>query len=245
MAYQNQKVKPRQTVTTSQQTQPLGVVANVPMGEWNASTEYLKLNTVRSHGATYQAKKNNQGVEPTVTQGWLEVWQLIAQDYIPAMPTISFVSGRTYNGDETLSNTNPVILTVKVLDGELKKGDELTLLQPKLSTRTPEGEFHDRRYRLGVIAQRFISNEELTLKNISLGVAHDPIQVPTEVQNIMATHSNPSRIGRSNGLCFLRIRRKFVNPTTNVEFYKFSNLVPILIRQILRKGVNLYNFRPL
>lgn len=80
MAYQNQKVKARQVVTQSQQTQTLGVTTNVPMGEWNATTNYLKLNIVRSHEATYQAKKDNVGVEPTVTQSWQEVWQVIAYD---------------------------------------------------------------------------------------------------------------------------------------------------------------------
>ena len=80
MAYQNQKVKARQVAMANTQTQNLGTVSNVPMGDWNATTQYQKLNTVRSHSATYQAKKNNQGIEPTVTSGWQEVWQVIAYD---------------------------------------------------------------------------------------------------------------------------------------------------------------------
>lgn len=80
MAYQNQKVKARQVITPNTQTQDLGIVSNVPMGEWNPTTQYQKLNTVRSNGATYQAKKNNQGVEPTVTEGWQEIWQVVAYD---------------------------------------------------------------------------------------------------------------------------------------------------------------------
>lgn len=81
MAYNNVKVKARQVATqTNTQTKDLGIVANVPMGEWNASAQYKKLNTVRSHNATYQAKKDNVGVEPTVTASWQEIWQVVAYD---------------------------------------------------------------------------------------------------------------------------------------------------------------------
>lgn len=80
MAYENVKVKPRQTVTPNTQTKELGITTNVPMGEWNDTTPYKKLNIVRSNGASYQAKKDNQGVEPTVTTGWQEVWQVVAYD---------------------------------------------------------------------------------------------------------------------------------------------------------------------
>lgn len=80
MAYENQKIKARQVIVTNQQTETLGIATNVPMGVWQANMEYKKLNMVRSHNATYQAKKNNQGVEPTITQGWQEVWQVVAYD---------------------------------------------------------------------------------------------------------------------------------------------------------------------
>lgn len=80
MTYYNQKVKPRQTATPTTQTKDLGIVTNVPMGDWNVATPYMKLNMVRSHGATYQAKKNNQGIEPTVTTGWQDIWQVVAYD---------------------------------------------------------------------------------------------------------------------------------------------------------------------
>lgn len=81
MAYNNVKVKARQTVAQANtQTKDLGTVSEVPMGEWNATTQYKKLNTVRSHNATYIAKRDNEGVEPTVTQGWQEIWQGVAYD---------------------------------------------------------------------------------------------------------------------------------------------------------------------
>lgn len=60
--------------------QQIGIVSPVPMGEWQANEQYQKLNLVRSHKATYQAKKANQGIEPTVTVGWQEVWQIISSD---------------------------------------------------------------------------------------------------------------------------------------------------------------------
>lgn len=80
MAYDNVKVKPRQTVKPNTQTATLGITTNVPMGKWSATTPYMKLNMVRSNGASYQAKKDNQGVEPTVTAGWQDIWQVVAYD---------------------------------------------------------------------------------------------------------------------------------------------------------------------
>lgn len=82
MAYNNVKVKARQTVTqSSTQTKDLGTVSEVPMGEWNSETPYKKLNKVRyvstvGSGVTLLAKKANQGVEPFVSQGWQEVWMV-------------------------------------------------------------------------------------------------------------------------------------------------------------------------
>lgn len=82
MGYNNVKVKPRQTVTQStSQTKELGIVSEVPMGDWNAVTQYEKLNKVRyvstgGSGVTLLAKKQNQGVEPFVSQGWQEVWMV-------------------------------------------------------------------------------------------------------------------------------------------------------------------------
>lgn len=81
MAYNNVKVKVRQIVAQANtQTETLGIATNVPMGKWNANTQYKKLNTVRSHNATYQAKKDNSGIEPTITTGWQEIWQVVAYD---------------------------------------------------------------------------------------------------------------------------------------------------------------------
>ena len=82
MAYNNVKVKPRQTVAQStSQTKDLGIISEVPMGEWDATTQYQKLNKVRyvsmgGSGVTLLAKKQNQGIEPFVSQGWQEVWMV-------------------------------------------------------------------------------------------------------------------------------------------------------------------------
>lgn len=82
MAYNNVKVKPRQTVAQStSQTKELGIVSEVPMGDWNATTQYQKLNKVRyvstgGSGVTLLAKKQNQGIEPFVAQGWQDVWMV-------------------------------------------------------------------------------------------------------------------------------------------------------------------------
>lgn len=131
MAYNNVKVKARQFTTTNQQTKDLGTVSEVPMGEWNTQTQYKKLNTVRSHNATYIAKKDNAGVEPTITQGWREVWQVVAYDggTLPdgTYPEVNagkalygnmnlFLNGNfrlNHNGKESYTNaTNQAINTV-------------------------------------------------------------------------------------------------------------------------------------
>lgn len=80
MSYQNQKVKARQSITSNSQQNTLGVVCEVPMGDWNATLSYQKLNTVRYNGATWIAKKPNQNIEPMVGNGWQEVWQVQCYD---------------------------------------------------------------------------------------------------------------------------------------------------------------------
>lgn len=102
MAYNNVKVKARQVVRANTQSKDLGIVSNVPMGEWNATTQYGKLNTVRSHNATYQAKKDNKGVEPTVTTNWQEFWQVVAYDGNVA----AVVPGGTYPNMKVGTATN-------------------------------------------------------------------------------------------------------------------------------------------
>lgn len=67
MAYNNVKVKARQTVAqTFTQTKDLGTVSEVPMGDWSATTQYQKLNKVRyvstgGSGVTLLAKKSKSG----------------------------------------------------------------------------------------------------------------------------------------------------------------------------------------
>lgn len=64
----------------SGQAQFLGIVSEVPMGDWNATTTYQKLNFVRHNGATYKAKTSNTNVEPGVTTNWEDVWMLCNYD---------------------------------------------------------------------------------------------------------------------------------------------------------------------
>lgn len=62
------------------QAQVLGIVSEVPMGNWNATTTYQKLNYVRHNGATYLAKTSSKNVEPGVAQNWQDVWMLCNYD---------------------------------------------------------------------------------------------------------------------------------------------------------------------
>lgn len=86
--------------TNEMLTRGLGTVSPVPMGDWNSTTQYQKLNIVRYNAASYIAKKQNQGFEPTVTAGWQEVWQAIVYDGRGiASATIDYQAG--------ISNTTP------------------------------------------------------------------------------------------------------------------------------------------
>ena len=64
------------------QTQVLGIVSMVPMGNWNGTTTYQKLNYVRNSatGATYLAMGSNINVEPGVTANWEKSWMLCNYD---------------------------------------------------------------------------------------------------------------------------------------------------------------------
>lgn len=62
------------------QAQVLGIVSIVPMGDWNATTTYQKLNYVRHNGATYLAKVASNNVEPGVAPNWKAVWMLCNYD---------------------------------------------------------------------------------------------------------------------------------------------------------------------
>lgn len=64
----------------SYQFQSLGIVCPVPAGTWNATTSYQKLNIVRTAHASYIAKQASLGIEPGVTAGWEDYWQLNASD---------------------------------------------------------------------------------------------------------------------------------------------------------------------
>ena len=64
------------------QAKVLGVVSIVPMDDWNADTQYQKLNLVRHNGATYLAKGGSKNVEPGVTQDWQNSWMLAYLDGI-------------------------------------------------------------------------------------------------------------------------------------------------------------------
>ena len=58
----------------------LGVASIVPMGAWNATITYQKLNYVRHNGATYLAKTSSTNVEPGVAENWQNVWMLCNYD---------------------------------------------------------------------------------------------------------------------------------------------------------------------
>lgn len=68
------------SLTLQQLTELLGTVSIVPMGNWNSTTLYQKLNIVNSNGGSYIAKKSSQNFQPEVTSGWQDVWMPIGAE---------------------------------------------------------------------------------------------------------------------------------------------------------------------
>lgn len=62
------------------QTQVLGIVSIVPMGEWEPTITYQKLNYVRHGGANYLAKGSSINVEPGEAENWEDLWMLTIYD---------------------------------------------------------------------------------------------------------------------------------------------------------------------
>ena len=77
MSYINEKVKERQKITPTSQTQPIGIVSEVPMNEWNAAIQYEKLNIVTYKSGTFIAKRPSMGIAPFDSVGWQEIWMPI------------------------------------------------------------------------------------------------------------------------------------------------------------------------
>lgn len=78
----NNSDKTFRDLLNSGQAQILGIVSIVPMGNWNGTTTYQKLNYVRNSatGATYLAMGSNINVEPGVTANWEKSWMLCNYD---------------------------------------------------------------------------------------------------------------------------------------------------------------------
>ena len=62
------------------QTQVLGIVSIVPMGDWEPTITYQKLNYVRHSGANYLAKGSSINVEPGEAENWQDSWMLTIYD---------------------------------------------------------------------------------------------------------------------------------------------------------------------
>lgn len=62
------------------QSKVLGWTAPIPAGDWDGSKTYNPLNLVRHKTASFIAKSENKGIEPRVTTGWENVWQIMAND---------------------------------------------------------------------------------------------------------------------------------------------------------------------
>ena len=95
MAYNNVKVKERQAVSQSSQTQQLGIVSEVPMNGWNATITYEKLNLVTHKGGTFIAKRKNTGIAPLDTAEWEDVWMPLLNGVGISSAVVEYASGST------------------------------------------------------------------------------------------------------------------------------------------------------
>ena len=95
MAYLNTKVRERQTVSRSSQTQQLGIVSEVPMNEWSAEVSYEKLNIVTYKNSTFIAKQKNMGIAPLEATGWENVWMQILSGAGISSTVVEYASGST------------------------------------------------------------------------------------------------------------------------------------------------------
>ena len=93
MAYNNIKVKERQTVSQSTQTQQLGVVSEVPMNAWGAEISYQKLNIVTHERQTFISKQPNKGIEPLKSSGWADVWMPLLNGVGISSATVEYALG--------------------------------------------------------------------------------------------------------------------------------------------------------
>lgn len=100
------------------QAQVLGIASIVPMGAWNATTTYQKLNYVRHNGATYLAKTSSKNVEPGVAQNWQDVWMLCNYDGGLVVPNGTYpdlTAGKVVNalmwGSKSYDGSSPQTIT--------------------------------------------------------------------------------------------------------------------------------------
>ena len=93
MAYNNTKVKERQAIASTSQTEPLGIVSEVPMNEWSANISYEKLNIVTHKYSTFIAKRANKDIEPLVADGWKNVWMQLLSGVGIFSTVVEYASG--------------------------------------------------------------------------------------------------------------------------------------------------------
>ena len=104
------------------QAQVLGIVSIVPMGDWNATSTYQKLNYVRHNGATYLAKVANNNVEPGVAPNWQDVWMLCNYDgglVVPDGTYPNLTAGKVVHalmwGSKSYDGSSPQTITAEDL----------------------------------------------------------------------------------------------------------------------------------
>lgn len=85
-------------------TQQIGVVCPVPMGLWQNTIPYEKVNIIRYSGSSYIAKKSSINIEPTVSQNWQDVWELMVSNGVAAL-MCDYMPKETNSPDYYIQNT--------------------------------------------------------------------------------------------------------------------------------------------
>lgn len=238
MSYQNQKVKARQSITSNSQQNTLGVVCEVPMGDWNATLSYQKLNTVRYNGATWIAKKPNQNIEPMVGNGWQEVWQVQCYDGSGfnehgTYPDITAGNATQATNDETGQNIAQQFTQIRQdieneshFRGVFTTVDELKSAYP---TATP----HDYAYITGgniwVYENSAWTDSEkpvpasLVPASTSLPLMNGTAQAGTSNNYSRGDHVHPSDTSKVSKSDLDRILLDFLHPVGGNPYIQFPN----------------------
>lgn len=120
-------------------TKNLGVVAPTVKGDWEATITYNELSIVSHKGATYIAKQQTLGVEPSVSIGWENYWQLLVKSCECAVVQETGTSKtETMSQDATTKELNTKLDTTVFNEKVAEVETQFTTVNTAITTETTE-----------------------------------------------------------------------------------------------------------